>query len=164
MKHILRQTGFTLVELLVVMGITSLFLVVITNMFVAIGNVRNETETSSRVSMDGRFILARLTYDIQHATSVTTPAALGGTGTTLAIVIGGVTHTFSVTGGNLQVVNNLGTTVLNGNETTVSGFSVQRLGNTGGKDTVKLTFTVTSVAQANGDQETKTYVTTVGRR
>ena len=164
-KPPLRSTrGFTLMEFLVSMALMSLFLLVLTDLMTGMLSLQTESDATSSIIKDGRYIMQRFDYDINRATSVTTPAALGGSGATLAIIIGGVTHTYSVSAGSLQVVNNLGTINLDGAGSTISGFSVQRLGDVGGKDTVRITFTATSVALRNGVAETRTFTTTVGRR
>ncbi len=158
------QTGFTLVELLVVMGLLSGFMIILTDIATASVDVQNESAATSSVAQDGRYILARLSYDITRATSVTTPGSLGATATSLMLVIGGVNHTYSLNGTNLQLASSLGTYNVNGSESTVSGFSVQRLGNVGGKDTLRITFTVTSKARDDQGQRAQTFTTTVGRR
>jgi prepilin-type N-terminal cleavage/methylation domain-containing protein len=158
------QQGLTLIELLIVMGILSVFMVVLTDVFSAVARVRSESEATSAVAMDGRYVLSRLSYDIQRASSVTTPATLGASSASLVLVINSVTQTYAISGGNLQLTNDFGTNNLNGSETTVSGLTIQRLGNSGGKETLKIGVTVTSDAIRDGGQETKTYTTTVGRR
>src|SRR3990170_3085882 len=110
----MKQKGFTLIELIIVMGVTTILLVMMTDVFASMAKVRTESEATSAVAQDGRFILARLEYDILRASSVTTPAALGASNNTLAVVIGGVTYTYSVAGTNFQLVNNLGTNIMNG--------------------------------------------------
>lgn len=159
-----KQQGFTLIELIIVMGVTTILLVMMTDVFASLAKVRTESEATSAVAQDGRFILARLEYDILRASSVTTPALLGNSGNTLALVIGGVTYTYSVSGNNFQMVNNLGPDNLNGSETNISSFSVQKIGNSGGKETIKISITVTSKAVQSSGSESKTYTTTVGRR
>ena len=159
----IKQAGFSLVELLIVMGLLSIMLMVITDMFTSVLNVQTESKTNAAVSQDGRYILARLSYDLNRAASISTPATLGASGSTLAIVIGGTTYTYTVSGGNLQLTNIFGTNNLNGSDTTISGFNVQRLG-IASKDSVRLSFTVTGKATPNQGAETKTFTTTVGRR
>ncbi|HSE61385.1 MAG TPA: type II secretion system protein [Candidatus Saccharimonadales bacterium] len=160
-----NQKGFTLAELLIVMGLMSMFMLVLTDVFTAAVTVRSESEATSAVANDGRFLLSRLSYDIECASSITTPASLGASGASLAMVIDGVTHTYALSGGNLQLTNNLGTNNLNGSETTISGLTFQRLGNAGGKDTIRLSLTVTSDAiREGGSPEAETFTTTVGRR
>lgn len=160
-----KPKGFTLIELLIYMGLLSLFLVVLVDVLVAIMDVRLESGAVSSVEQDGRYILSRLSYDINSASSITMPTSLGASGSTLTIIISGSTYTYSVVSGNLQVVINGSETInLNSSETTVSSPTFQRIGNTGGKDTIKLQFTVNSVTQRKSGSETRIFKTTAGRR
>lgn len=157
------QKGFTLIEQLIYMGLLSIFLITLTEMFVSILNVRKESEAVSAVEQDGRFILARLAYDLNRADSITTPAAAGATGNTLVIVIGGVSYTYSLNGTNIQIASTVATEKINSTGTTVSNLTFQRIGN-GNKDTIKTQFTINGVTQRNNGIETRTFTTTVGRR
>jgi prepilin-type N-terminal cleavage/methylation domain-containing protein len=163
-RSLASTSGFTLVELLISMALMGMFMVVLTDVVSSTLNVQTESEATSSVSEDGRFLLARLDYDLQRATSITTPAALGGSGASLVLVIGGVSNTYALSSGNLQLTNGSGTNNLNGNDTTISGLTFQRLGNSGGKDTIRVTFTVTSVARTDQGQDSRTFTTTFGRR
>ena len=160
----IAERGFTLVEMLITMGLMSIFMLVLTDIISAVGDVQVESEATSAVSQDGRFILARLSYDIGRASSVTTPGSLGSTTSSLVLVIGGVTYTYALSGGNLQLSVSPNTDNLNGADTTISSFTVQRLGNAGGKETLTVQFTVTSVAVRDSGAEVRTFTTTVGRR
>ncbi|HJQ08395.1 MAG TPA: prepilin-type N-terminal cleavage/methylation domain-containing protein [Candidatus Saccharimonadales bacterium] len=159
-----KQAGFTLVELLIVMALMGVLLMMITDMFASVLSVQTESEAHAATVEDGRFILSRLSYDVHHASSITTPGSLGGSGATLAIVIGGVTNTYSLSGGNLRLVNNFGTNLLNSSETTVSGLNFQRIGNVGGDDTIRISFTVTSKAAPKVGPKTQAFTLTTGRR
>jgi len=159
-----NQAGFTLVELLIVMALFATLLTVMTDMFVSTLQVQTESEARSSVSQDGRFILSRLSYDIEHASSVSVPASLGASGAALSIVVGGVTYSYALSGNNLQLTNSQGTNNLNSSETTVSSLNFQRLGNAAGKDTIRISFTVTSKAQPNQGKSTETFTITAGRR
>ena len=157
--------GFTLIEMLIYMGLLSIFLVVLVDVFIATLNVRIEAAAVAGVEQDGRFIISRLSYDITRASSITTPASLGASGSTLTIVISGSTYTYSVVSGNLQVVINGSETInLNSSETTISGLTFLRIGNVGGKDTIQIQFTTTSSNLKKSGSETRTFKTTVGRR
>lgn len=159
-----QQKGFTLVELLLAMALMGSFMVTLTSIFSSVLTVQSEAQATSSVTQDGRFILARLSYDIQRASAINTPPTLGATRTQLDIDIAGVSNNYSISNGNLELNNSNGTSNLNGSETTVSNFSVTLLGNSGDKETIRVTFTVTSVAQDNAGQRTQTFTTTVGRR
>lgn len=158
------QRGFTIVEMLIYMGLLSIFLLILTDMLVSILNVKVESEASSFVEQDSKFITARLSYDINQASAITTPASLGGSASSLAIVIGGVTYTYATLGGNLQLTNNLGTSNLNSSETTVTSATFQRIGNVSGKETIKINITVQSTIIKNSGTESKVIQTTIGRR
>jgi type II secretory pathway pseudopilin PulG len=158
------RRGFTIVELIIYMGILSLFLLVMTDTFSSIVDVRRDSEAVTVVEQDGNYLLAKLFYDISHASSIISPASLGSSSSALQLVINGVTNTYSISGGNLQVVNNNGTNVLNSVNSSISNLSFLRVGNTDGKNTIQLSFTVTSnITRASGP-EVQTYQTSVGLR
>lgn len=159
-----RRSGFTLVEALLAMALMSAFMIVLTSIFTSVLAVQTESQATSSVAQDGRFLLARLSYDIQRADDIVTPAPLGGAGGRLTLSIGGENHTYEVIDGSLTLDNDSGTAVLNGSGTTVSGLSVQKLGNSGGTETVRLSFTVNSQARDNAGPRSQTFTTTVGLR
>lgn len=159
-----KNRGFTIVELIIYMGILSLLLIVLTDIFSSIIDVRRDSEAITVVEQDGNFLLARLFYDISHAQSISTPANLGASSSTLQLTIGGVSNTYSVNSGNLQVVNGSGTNVLNSVNSSVSGLSFLRLGNASGKNTIQVTLTVTSRILRAAGPEAKTYQTSVNLR
>ena len=166
LKNPLKK-GVTLIEIMLYMGILSIFLVVLTDIFVAILNVRSESEAASAVEEDGRFILSRLSYDISRADGVTNPSSIGQTASPLRIFIGGETYTYSILGSYFTLTNDQGVNFLNSSETTISNILFTRIGNAsvpGTKDNIKLQFTLTSKTQKSSGPDTKTFTTTVGRR
>lgn len=156
--RVFNNAGFTVMELVLYMGLLLILLTILSQLFTASIETHVESQQFSYVQQDGRYIMNRLTYDIQQASSVTTPSALGGSGSTLAIVIGGITYTYSLTSGNLLVNG----TRLNGFDTTISNLTFQKLGNSGGKPTVKFSYTVTGLTPLNGQNEVKNYTSTAG--
>ncbi len=153
-------TGFTLIELIIYMGLMTGFLVMLSNIFGSILSVRVESQASSSVEQDGRFILARLAYDVNRATVSSVPNT-----TTLVLTIGGQAYTYSLNGSKLQLVQPAGTDLLNSSGSTISGLTFQRLVNTGGReDTIKAQFTLNSVSQRAGGSEVRSFNTTIGRR
>lgn len=162
-KYIENYQGFTLVELLIYMGLLGIFLLVLTEMFVSILDVRVDSQATSAVEQDGRYLLARLAYDVNRASSISTPATAGNSGNSLVLVIGGVNYSYSLNSGNLQLTSNQGTNNLNSSETTISSSTFQRLGN-GNKDSIRLQITIDSRAQRKKGVETKIFQTTLGLR
>lgn len=156
--------GFTLVELLVYMALLAIFLIVLTDILVSILNVRTESEATSLVEQDGRFIIARLSHDINQASTINIPATTGGSGGTLEIVINSDNHTYSLSGNKLQLTNVLGTNNLNGSETKVTSLNFQRVGNATGKDTIRINMAIESTTVRPSGPESRIYQTTVGLR
>lgn len=163
-KMKLQQKGFTLIEFLIYMGIFSILLLVLTGVFVSMLEIKAESEATSSVTQDGRYIIEKLKYGFARASSVTTPASLGGSGSTLTFVADGITYTYALSSGNLQLTENTGTYTMNSSETTLSSITFQRIGNSGGKDTIKVTFIINSKTARKGGVESRTYTTVIGRR
>lgn len=157
-----RSRGFTLVEALVVMALLTGFLMILTTLLTSAIDIQTSSESYSAVMTDGRFIMARLNYDIARASAVTTPGTLGGSSATLVLIINGNTYTYDTSGGNLQLADPSSTDQLNSSGTAVSGLNFEALGNSGGKTTVRYTFTLTSTTHHNGGSDTQTYTSTAG--
>jgi len=157
-----KSSGFTLVELIIYMALLSAFLLVLTNIFTAVLRVRVDSQSSSSVEQDGRFILARLAYDINRATTDTVPNP-----TSLNLTISGQTYSYVLNGTNLQLTQP-GSLVdsLNGSGSQITSLSFQKIANTGGKeDTIKIQLSLQSSAVAQGaTREIRSFSTTVGRR
>ena len=161
-----KPKGFTLVELLLYMGIFLILLVVFLQLFSSILDVQLESQSTSAVDSDGKYIIARLTYDIENASSIVTPSSNGLTRSSLEVWSNGVDEDFVLTGGNFQLVN-VGTgqaNNLNSADTLVSNVSFTRLGSTSGKSTITVTFTLTSTTHRTGGPETRNFTTTLGQR
>ncbi len=156
------RAGFTLVELLLYMGLLSIFLVTLTDLLVAILDVKGESSAVSPVEQDGRYIAARLAYDVYRFASTSNPVAVGASTNNLAITVSGTTTTYyyGLNGTNLQFGNSKGvpaTSTLNGSETAISGLSFQRIGSSAGNSGVTVQFTVTSVPKRTAAIEAKTF-------
>lgn len=160
--------GFTLIEMLLYMALMSIFLIVLTDILVSIIGAKVSSQTFTSVEQDGRYILARLNYDISRANSITTPGAIGTSTNNLILIIGPDTYTYSLAGENLQLqVNATPADNLNGSNSTLSAPIFKKLANSaiaGTKETVQVQFVLTSKATTASGPETKTYQTTVGRR
>lgn len=161
------QKGFTIVELVLYMAMLTGFLAILMRIFTSSFDVQLDSQSQSAIEQDGRFILSRLTYDIARADSITTPSTLGGQGSTLVLVIGGVNYTYTLTGNNLTLTANSQTDQLNSFNTQVSSVTFKRIGNSGAgnKDTVQIQYTLTSaITRTGGQHDTKSFQTTIGLR
>ena len=161
-----RNKGFTLIEFLIYMGLFSILLVVTFQMFSSIFSVQLESESTSSVDSDGKYIMQRFTYDMNRASSITTPATQGTSSATLTLVVNSQNLTYSLNGNNLQLQNTTAGTTdqLNSTDTTVSNLSFIRLDG-GGKDVVQMNFTLKSVVIREGNRhEVTNYSTSAGLR
>lgn len=152
------KRGFTIVELLIYMVIMSTLLTVLGGVLITTLDVQTESQSTSVVEADGRFLLAHLSYDLHRASGLTTPAAAGQTATSLGLTIGGQTSTYAVTDSVLQLTTPSDTSPLTSPDVVVSNFSATRLGNPGGIPTVQINFTISH------GLETRTYQTAGGLR
>lgn len=158
------DTGFTLVELLIAMGLLSVLLIVFTQIFVSALALQLRSESISTLQQDGTFIYSKLAHDFNQASAVTAPVNIGDTGQTLTLTISGQVWTYTVSNGNLTVTNPLGSFVYNGYQTQVDSWQLERVGNPGGSDQVKIDLTLrTRISGAESDQITS-YSTTLGIR
>jgi len=161
-----KQKGFSLVELLLYMGLFSILLASLMQLFGAIIAVRLESEATSAVLQDGRFILSRFAYDVKRSSTITAPI-LGTPGSELTITGPSINYTYKIVGDNLVLKDNLTSTEepLNSTDTKISSVTFAKLGSGGGKETVQIKITINSVAiRQGGNPETKTFQTTVGTR
>lgn len=167
MKNILKkQKGFTLVELLIFMGIFSILVLSMFQLLISIFDVQLESQSTSVVSQDGRFILNRLTYDIKNAKVVTTPT-VGGQGQNLVISDQTAVYTYGLSDGNLTLTNSVtGTTDnLNSINTTISNLAFLRLSDTNNENnTITVSFTINSKVAKRSGEATRDFRVTLGTR
>lgn len=155
-----NRRGFTLIEMLVYMAILSVLLVVLSQFFGSILNTRRESESFSSVEQDGKYILQRVMYDINRATSITSPAG-GAQGSTLQILTAPSTNYYiRQTNNNIEVQTNSGPiNQLNSNKSVVSNLNFARKANS-----IIISFTLTGSTSKNSGLEVRNFQTTVGIR
>jgi type II secretory pathway pseudopilin PulG len=158
------KKAFTLIELILFMALFTIILGILTNLFSVIVDTQNEVQSTSAVENDSKFITARMLYDIQHADEITTPASIGAETSNLVLSIDGQTYQYSLSGGNLVLTVGSESDNLNGFGTQVSNLTFQRFGNIGGKNAVRLHFTIDSTNKTAAGQETKEIETMIGLR
>ncbi len=161
-----KQLGFTLIEMLLYMGILSILIGVITTIFAQTMDMQMESESTSEVDQSGRYILMRLVTDIHDASQIISPAALGESTNTLTIQINGITYTYALdANNNFTVSDGTETFLLNQQSTQVSDVQFTRLGDDlSKKNTIKISYTVKSLITTHTGNETKVFNTTVGIR
>jgi Tfp pilus assembly protein PilW len=157
--------GFTFIEILIYMGLVSVFLVILTNMFITLLETQLETTGSSAVDQDGQYILARLNYDLHRAGNIITPSAAGETANTLSLNINGVTYTYSLSGQKMQLSDSVNTYLLNSYAADTTVFSVTRLGFDAGTPSAQISLSLQSEdISGTGSAQIRSYLTTVSLR
>lgn len=106
-----NQKGFTLLELILYVGILVIVMVVVINIFTSLSKGNGNVEARTEVDSNLRYALEKINQDVRVATSVTTPATAGSTSATLVMTVGGATITYDVSGGQLRRQVNAGTPV-----------------------------------------------------
>lgn len=144
------KKAFTLIELLIYMGIMSVFVTVLTGIFISILEVQTQAETTSAVQMDARYLVSRLVYDIHRSQAVVTPSANGESGNTLTLTTDSSNLTYIQSDSDLL----LGSDQLNSDSSSVSNFTVTRLGNPTGQPTLQISFDVSSQSEIKSYQFT----------
>jgi Tfp pilus assembly protein PilW len=157
------KAGFTQIELILSMGILMILISVLTTLFGQILDVQLESKSTSSIDQNGRFIMARLTRDMQSAQSISIPATAGAQTNTLQIKVNSIDYIYSVSNsGNLVLTNNTGTNVLNSEAASVSGMTFKRVGTGTSNDTIQIGFTVSTRVRKVAGFEQKTFQTTLG--
>lgn len=145
-------------------GILSILIGVLTTLFGQIIDTSLDSRATSGVDQDGKYIIARLAYDLQRSSSIVDPAVpSSSTSATLTIDVNSINYTYDLDGsGNLRLTNNFGPNNLNSNTIQVTDLSFQRLGIGDASDTVQVKFRLTSLIKQSKGNETKSFQTTLG--
>ena len=153
------QRGVTLIELMVTMALLAGFLIILSTLFTNSVDIQAQTGSYAAITSDGRIVLSRLEYDIKRASAVTTPGSPGDTSSSLVLTIGGSTYTYSISNGRLQLDIDGSSDYITSDQATISGLSFQKLGNGGGKESVRYSFTITGQTSHETDSQTFTSTT-----
>jgi type II secretory pathway pseudopilin PulG len=159
-----RQFGFTLVELLLYLGLVSIFLVLMSGIFFSTLEVETRTYNMTDITTDGQFIINRLNYDVMRATEIVLPTDPGDTATVLQLLIDGENYIFDVDNGILEVTNSNGTFALNSNDIQVTNISFTRLGNLSGRNSIDINLELTTVAEETSGPRSEIFNTTISLR
>jgi Tfp pilus assembly protein FimT len=159
--------GYTLIELLIYMGLLAIFLTVLSSLFGTAFDIFLRSQSTSSVAHDSAYIFSRLNYDMGRAKSIITPNTLGSSSSSLTLLIDNINYTYSIdSNGNLVYTNNLGSFNLNSYSASVSSANFTLLGNAGGiEQTIKVNLVVTSrVIQSKGSESDQINTTLTLRR
>jgi len=164
-----------MIELLIYIGLLTLFLTVLTTLFVSIFKLQLTTQSTSSLTQDTRFIIARMGYDIENAKSISTPLSLGQTTNSLTFTdSNNNTFTYALVANNLTLngpsIPNGTNTNINGADTSISNITFQRIGTqppapaTPPPPTIQVIFTINSNVIEKNIPRSQDIQTTYGLR
>lgn len=104
----MRTRGFSLLELIIYIGILSLMVVILAGSFVSLTRGRTQSESRVEVESNARFALERISQDIWTASSLVTPI-LSTASSTLSLSVAGTSVVYDVVNGVLRRTVNAGT-------------------------------------------------------
>lgn len=159
-----QQKGFTLIELIIYVGLLMVMLLLFTQILTTILEGQLRSTNTSNVADDGRYIYSRFIYDVGRADSIIEPALFGSSSANLTLVINGENHTYSTSSGNLVAINPSGTYNLNGYGSSISNLVFTKVGSDSAKDTVRISFTISGNIRKEGVADEQNFQTTAGLR
>ncbi len=153
----LGNRGVTIVELLIYLGLSTIMLVVLAELFGAILDESTKTQNYSAVQTDGRYILGRLKTQLNNADSVSVPANLGDTSSSLELVIGGQTHRYYVSNEKLYLNNGSGDYLVSHLDSRITNATFTKTGNSSGKPVILIEFTSSIGVSGTAGYESQTF-------
>ncbi len=145
----MKKNGFTIVELLLYIGLLTIFMTIVTRLFTGITDEQLSAEAAGAVEQDSRFLYNRFAYDIPRASGIV------NAGSSLTLVIDGVQISYQLNNGNLLRLGD----ALNSAGTRISDLSFSQVGKS-----VQMKFTITSTTQTVRGADSKTIETTIALR
>ena len=158
------KKSFTIIELLLYMGILSIILFIFIDLFISMSRLRTETQAISNVQQDTSYLLNKFIYDIHQASTISIPATPLAQSNTLNLIINGTSYSYSSQSGNLNLYDGINNYQMNGYDTTLTNLLFTRLGNGDVYDLIKINLSITSKVRDQKGYETRSFETMVGLR
>lgn len=155
--------GFTLIELMLYVGIVATLLLGVTFFSLLLLSARVKNQTVAEVEQQGAQVMRTITQLVRNAASITTPA-VGASGATLSLATYDTAKNptvLSVQSGRVRITEAGAVAVpLTNGRVSVSGFTVQNVSRSGSPGNVRIQFTVTAVNPSGRQEYTfqKTFV------
>ncbi|MBI5078116.1 MAG: hypothetical protein HZB11_01955 [Candidatus Yonathbacteria bacterium] len=101
LKFKIKNSGISLLELLLYIAILSGLMVVLSDAFIMLSKGRGQSEARSEVNSAIRFSAELIKQDVKNASAISTPA-LGTPASTLSLTVSGVSVVYDMLGGALR--------------------------------------------------------------
>lgn len=155
-----RLAGVTLIELLIVMAILPMLLIVVSSMFGTFMDSQERTVAQSAIDLEQQYLMEKLFDDISQASAIVVPATDGATGAVLSLQQDTDLIEYFISGVTLMRADGEPPLPVTSTRVLLENFTVQRLGNEEGNDSVKISFSLASTASASLGMATRTLTTT----
>ncbi len=146
-----NKKGFTLVELLLFMALTGIFLTLTSQIMQWAVDSRLESAGSSAVDINAVYIYNRLLYDIRRSSAISQPGTIGQTSNSLGLTISGQNYTYSNQNNKLVLTNNGATQPITDTDVILRNFSVTRTGSVSQTNGVKINIEIESQDRTTGN-------------
>jgi len=159
------KRGFTLVELLIYLGIFSGFVTLLSGLFIAILDAQQDMIQNARLEQDMHYLFSRIQYDVARAQDLILPASNGAVETELHLNIGGNIVSYYLESDKLKILEEGSTALsLNSYGVLIDSIEFQRLANTNGKASVRVSLDLKTDENDTSLQEQQSMVSTFGLR
>ncbi|MCX6795325.1 MAG: prepilin-type N-terminal cleavage/methylation domain-containing protein [Candidatus Falkowbacteria bacterium] len=150
-----QKNGFTLIELMLYVAISSVILL-LTSLFLSmLLESRVKNQTIAEVEQQGVQVMQIVTQTIRNANAMGTPAN-GATSTSLSIntILASTTPTlFDLSGGVVRIKEGTGAVIpLTNSDVTVTGLTFYNLSRASTPGIIKISFTISSLNPANRNE------------
>jgi prepilin-type N-terminal cleavage/methylation domain-containing protein len=169
MKKHTRQTGYTLIELLLYVALIGVLLSAVVAFFGITADARIKNQTISEINDQGTYALDYIAQVARNATSISSPT-VGASGTSLTLVVPTASlspTTLSVTNGILQVKEGTAAAVsLTSSEVKIDSLNVSNLSRSGTSGIIQVSLTLSRANPLNRNEYDyqRTFTTSVGIR
>ncbi len=163
-----KNQGFSLIELIIYMGLTATLISVMSQVFIATLGLRLESENTTSVQQDGRFIMAKINYDVRRAKTIVSPL-WGEASSSMTLIIPelGSDHTYQYawSGNTLTLTDGANASLLNSDRTVITNFSVTHVGQSAtAAGMISLSLGLSGNTQVTSGQQSLDLHSTVGQR
>lgn len=142
------KRGFTLVELILGMGLLTILLGILLNVFVSSVELKLESEADSALTNDARFIVNRINLDVRDAKAIIEPSMPNGTSQTLIININDVLVEYRVDeAGRLIRIQGADSQLVTSSATRVEAINFTSIGEVGGRNNIQISLNLEAVTQ-----------------
>jgi len=143
-----KQPGFTLIEMLLYIALSSIMLLALTQFFGLALSIRVKAQSVAEIEQQGAVVMKLMTQIIRNASAITAPTA-GAASSSLTVTVPATAKSptiFDLSNGILRVKEGASSTInLTDNRVAVSNLTFSNLSGTAERGTVRIRFTLSRI-------------------